>query len=66
MKLTTHAEVKAIHDLRREARESGMYVVEKANAFLLYRATAPNNVLVGKRSSLAGLKRLVKAAAGRH
>lgn len=66
MKLTTHDEVKQIHTLRKTARESGLFVVEKADAFLLYRATAPQNVLVGKRSTLDGLSRLLRRAAGKH
>ena len=66
MNLTTCADVALIHDLRRQAREAGMFVVEKADTFLLYRASAPNNVLVGKRSTLDGLRRLVRGAAGKH
>lgn len=37
-----------------------------SDAFLLYRETPPRNVLVGKRSSLDGLRRLVRAASGKH
>lgn len=66
MKLTTHKEVAQIHALRKTARDAGLFVVEKADAFLLYRETAPHNVLVGKRSTLDGLKRLVRSAAGKH
>ena len=66
MNLTTHDDVKLIHDLRKEASSAGMFVVEKADAFLLYRETPPRNVLVGKRSSLDGLRRLVRSAAGKH
>jgi hypothetical protein len=66
MNLTTHAEVALIHDLRREARAAGLFVVEKGDAFLLYREAAPCNVLVGKRRTLAGLRRLVRSAAAHH
>lgn len=66
MKLTTHEEVAQIHALRKTARDAGLFVVEKADAFLLYRETPPQNVLVGKRSTLDGLKRLVRSAAGKH
>lgn len=66
MNLTTHTDVALIHDLRKQARDAGLFVVEKADAFLLYRATAPHNVLVGKRSTLDGLRRLVRSAAGKH
>lgn len=62
----THAQVKQIHDLRKQANEAGLFVVEKADAFLLYRCAHPNNVLVGKRSSLDGLRRLLRTAAGKH
>jgi hypothetical protein len=66
MNLRTHDEVALIQALRKQAREAGMFVVEKADAFLLYRETPPRNVLVGKRSSLDGLRRLVRGAAGKH
>lgn len=66
MNLQTHAEVALIHDLRKQAREAGMFVVEKPDALLLYRETPPRNVLVGKCSSLDGLRRLVRRAAGKH
>jgi hypothetical protein len=66
MNLTTHDDVALIHALRKEASSAGMFVVEKADAFLLYRETPPRNVLVGKRSSLDGLRRLVRSAAGKH
>lgn len=66
MNLTTPADVALIHDLRRQAREAGMFVVEKADTFLLYRETAPQNVLVGRRASLSGLKRLLASATRTH
>lgn len=66
MKLTTHAEVALIHGLRKQARDAGMFVVEKPDAWLLYRETPPHNVLVGKRSSLTGLKRLLATATRTH
>lgn len=66
MNTMIHAEVKQIHDLRKQASEAGLFVVEKADAFLLYRCAFPRNVLVGKRTSLDGLKRLVRSAAGKH
>ncbi|MFH2082049.1 MAG: hypothetical protein ABIK08_11260 [Pseudomonadota bacterium] len=66
MNLHTHKEVALIHDLRKQANDAGMFVVEKPDAFLLYRWSMPRNVLVGKRSSLDGLRRLVRVAAGKH
>lgn len=66
MKLTVHNEVALIHGLRKQARTAGMFVVEKPDAWLLYRESPPHNVLVGKRSTLAGLRRLLRAAAVRH
>lgn len=66
MNTMTHAEVKQIHDLRKQASEAGMFVVEKPDAFLLYRSGNPRNVLVGKRSTLDGLKRLVRSASRNH
>lgn len=66
MKLTTHDDIALIHDLRKEASSAGMFVAEKADAFLLYRCASPRNVLVGKRSTLDGLRRLVRSAARNH
>lgn len=66
MKLTTHDDIALIHDLRKEANSAGMFVAEKPDAFLLYRWASPRNVLVGKRSTLDGLRRLVRSAARNH
>ena len=66
MNLTTCADVALIHTLRRQAREAGMFVVEKSDTFLLYRETHPHNVLIGRRASLAGLKRLLARTTRTH
>lgn len=60
----THEEVKQLIDLRRQAKAAGMFVVEKAGKFLLYRECRPRNVRIGARSKLADFKRLVATAAG--
>lgn len=62
MKQPTHTQVAQIHELRAQAKKAGLFVVEKADRFLLYREMPPRNVLVGAPSTLAGLKRLISRA----
>jgi hypothetical protein len=59
----THEDIVNLNAARSAARMAGMFVVEKAGKFLLYRLCRPRNVLVGSRQKADDLRRLVTRAA---
>lgn len=58
----TRTDVIAIRAAKAAARSAGMFVVEKAGKFLLYRECRPRNVPVGNCETPAELQRLVASA----
>lgn len=58
----TRTDVIAIRAAKAAARAAGMFVVEKAGEFLLYRECRPRNVFVGPCATPAELQRMVARA----
>lgn len=58
----TRTDVIAIRAAKAAARAAGMFVVEKAGKFLLYRECRPRNVLVAPCATPAELQALVAKA----
>lgn len=48
------------------AQDHGLFVVEKAGTYLVYRRTPIHNTFIGKRSTVSGLRTLVRKAANYH
>lgn len=61
-----HTPQQQFKEAQQIARDHGLFVVEKPGEFLLYRRTPGHNTLVGKRSTVAGLRSLVGKAANHH
>lgn len=59
----THDEVKLIKEAKKLARDHGLFVVERADKFMLYRQCQPRNVLVGSRTTVTSLRRFVARVA---
>ena len=64
--MTRHSPLQQIKEAKQIARDHGMYVVEKAGSFILYRKTDTGSVRIGARSTPGGLRQFVCRCANFH
>lgn len=64
--VATYADITKLKHAKTIAKEGGCFIVERGDydnkIYLLYRECSPRNVLVGKRSTIAGILSLAKKA----
>lgn len=64
--VATYADITKLKHAKTIAKENGCFIVERGDydnkIYLLYRECSPRNVLVGKRSTIAGILSLAKKA----
>jgi len=64
--MTRHSPLQQFKQAQQIARDHGLFIVEKAGEYQLYRRMAMRNVFIGKRSTAAALHALVCKATNFH
>lgn len=64
--VANYSDITKLKHAKMIAKEGGCFILERGNVgeryYLLYRLCEPRNILVGKRSSIAGILALVNKA----
>lgn len=58
--------LQVLKEAKQIAQDHAMFVVERSGKFLLYRVGKPNNIYVGSRASVTGLRSFVARCAKFH
>ena len=58
-----HNPIQQLTEAKQIARDFGMFIVEKAGSYLLYRRCTPKNIYLGKRGTTATLRAFVERCA---
>lgn len=61
-----HGPIQQLKEAKQLARDHGCFVLERGDTYLLYRVQPGGNVLIGRRKSCAGIRRLVCRATDFH
>ena len=61
-----HTPQQQFREAKQIAADHGLFIVEKAGEYIVYRRMPGQNTPIGKRSTVAGLRSLVGKAANHH